>query len=76
MSIKWNKLTDNPPTGDGPYLYFPVRAVAGHSIHTTNGAYLRGPHIANREEVFWSEFDMPPGYDDFESKREEWEKES
>jgi hypothetical protein len=75
MTFKWIKLTEREPEGSGPYLYFPVYAVAGHSIHTTNGEYLRGPHIRNREEVYWAEFEMPPGYNIFELKRDEWESE-
>ena len=75
MSIKWNKLTDHPPTGEGPYLYFPVYACAGHSINTTSGAYLRGPYVGKPEEVYWAEFNMPPGFDEFEAKRDEWDNE-
>lgn len=68
----WYRLKDKLPEGNGPFLYFPVYACCGHSIQTSNGEFLRGPY-ANREEILWAEIDKPEGYEEFESKRWEWD---
>lgn len=70
---KWNRLKEKLPTGDGPFLYFPVKVVAGHSIQISNGDYLRGPYV-DREEVQWAEIEKPDGYQYFEDKRWKWDK--
>ena len=69
----WNKLKDKKPVGDGPFLYFPVRVDAGHSIQISDGVYLRGPYV-DLENTQWSEIVKPEGYKDFEDKRYQWDK--
>lgn len=71
--IKWVKLTEQTPVGPGPFLYFPVRCDGCLSINTSNGDYLRGPHLSNREEVYWADIPWPPGFEAFERSRVQWE---
>lgn len=71
--ITWIKLTEQEPTGPGPFLYFPIRCEGCLSINTSNGDYLRGPHLANRDEVFWAAIPHPPGFEVFERSRVQWE---
>ena len=73
IQIRWIKLTEQPPVGPGPFLYFPIRCEACLSIGTSNGDYLRGPYLSNREEVYWANIPKPPGYELFEETRSSWE---
>lgn len=66
----WYKLKDKLPTGDGPFLYFPVNVSCGHSIQISNGDYLRGPYV-DRDKVQWAEIDKPEGYQEFEELKTE-----
>lgn len=71
--LAWVKLTEQPPIGPGPFLYFPIRCEACLSISTSNGDYLRGPYLPNREEVYWASVPWPPGFEAFETSRVRWE---
>lgn len=71
--LVWIKLTDKTPVGPGPFLYFPIRCEACLSISISNGDYLRGPYLPNREEVYWAEIPLPPGFEEFETSRVRWE---
>ena len=73
LAIRWIKITEQEPTGPGPFLYFPVRCEGCLSINTSNGDYLRGPHLSNREEAYWADIPWPPGFEAFERSRVQWE---
>lgn len=73
---KWKKIKDERPKGHGPYLYFPVKLVCGHSVQVSNGDYLRGEYVpltVDGIDTVWCEIDFPEQYDQFEKTRDEWE---